>query len=158
MSYERGERVRYTAAPVDLIIETGEVGVVERVEGHWVFAWWPKSGLHSVPATSVELVDQIRKPWRVEFRWKEVVIYRENDRGCVFDGAWGVDPAITIVPDADTWNAVAPGWLSDRHDEVVGRLRSVAGHVVEETPDYLNAGRTLEEVTDDDGTGRPPAP
>jgi hypothetical protein len=150
VSYERGERVRYTAAPVsDLIIQTGDVGVVERVEGHWVYAFWPTSGLHSVPTASVEAVDQLSKPWRVEFRWKELVIYWENGRGCVFDGAWGVDPSITIVPDADTWNAVVPPWLQNRHDELLERLRSVTGHIVKETPDYQNAGRTLEELTDD---------
>jgi hypothetical protein len=48
--YRKGDRVRYVAAPVfDLIIETGEIGTVERVEHDWVFAWWPRSGLHSVP-------------------------------------------------------------------------------------------------------------
>jgi hypothetical protein len=109
MSYERGERVRYTAAPVfDLIIETGDVGVVERVEGNWVHTWWPKSGLHSVPAANVEGVDPPPESWRVEFRWKELVIYREDGKGCIFDGAWGVDPSITVVPDGDTWNAVVP--------------------------------------------------
>ena len=57
-SYRKGDRVRYIAAPVyDLIIETGEIGVVERVDGEWVFAWWPRSGLHSVPVTNVELFD-----------------------------------------------------------------------------------------------------
>ena len=57
--YEKGDRVRYTAAPVfDLIIETGEIGTVDRVEGNWVFVWWPRSGLHSVPLTNVEPSDE----------------------------------------------------------------------------------------------------
>ena len=56
--YEKGDRVRYVAASVfDLIIKTGETGTVERVEGDWVFAWWPRSGLHSVPLTNVEPAD-----------------------------------------------------------------------------------------------------
>ena len=53
--YKQGDRVRYIAAPVfDLIIETGEVGVVERLDSGWVYAWWPRSGLHSVPIANVE--------------------------------------------------------------------------------------------------------
>lgn len=53
--YTKGDRVRYVAQPVfDLIIDTGEVGTVERVEGDWVFAWWPRSGLHGVPVANVE--------------------------------------------------------------------------------------------------------
>jgi hypothetical protein len=54
-SYVTGDRVRYLAAPVfDMIIDTGEIGIVERVDGGWVFAWWPRSGLHSVPEANVE--------------------------------------------------------------------------------------------------------
>ena len=56
-TYEKGDRVRYIAGPVfDDIIDTGEIGVVERVEQGWVLAWWPRSGLHSVPVTNVEAV------------------------------------------------------------------------------------------------------
>jgi hypothetical protein len=58
VSYENGDRVRYIAAPVfDGIVDTGEIGLVERVEAGWVFAWWPRSGLHSVPLTNVEPAD-----------------------------------------------------------------------------------------------------
>ena len=54
-TYAEGERVRYTAAPVfDLVIETGDIGIVDRVDGDWVYAWWPKGGLHSVPSCNVE--------------------------------------------------------------------------------------------------------
>jgi hypothetical protein len=54
-TYVKGDRVRYIARPVfDLIIETGEVGIVERVDDGWVHAWWPRSGLHSVPEPNVE--------------------------------------------------------------------------------------------------------
>lgn len=149
MAYAKGDRVRYTGAPVfDLLIETGEVGDVDRTEGEWVHAWWPRSGLHSVRIADVEPVDQSATSWRIEFRWKEEVIFWEDGRGCVFDGAWGVDPPITIVPDAGTWNAVVPDWLQGRHDEVVGRLRAREGHIVKETPDYLNARRTLPEVAE----------
>ena len=55
----RGDEVRYIAQPVfDGIIDTGEVGRVERVEDGWVFAWWPRSGLHSVPLANVVLVEE----------------------------------------------------------------------------------------------------
>jgi hypothetical protein len=54
MSYERGDLVEYIAAPVfDLIITTGEIGVVTRVDDGWVFARWPRSGEHSVPVGHV---------------------------------------------------------------------------------------------------------
>ena len=87
-------------------------------------------------------------PYRIEFRWKEQVIYWEGGRGCVFDGAWGVDPPWTVVPNADTWDAVVPEWLAGRHDEVVERLRAEPNHDVKETPDYLNARRTLPQLTE----------
>ena len=52
--YEPGDLVEYIAAPVfDLIITTGEVGVVTRVEDGWVHAEWPRSGEHSVPLDNV---------------------------------------------------------------------------------------------------------
>ena len=52
-----GDRVEYTAEPVfDLIIETGEIGWVTRVEGDWIFAAWPRSGVHSVPVANVRLL------------------------------------------------------------------------------------------------------
>ncbi len=38
--YQPGDQVEYIAAPVfDLIIETGEVGVVTKVENGWVHAF-----------------------------------------------------------------------------------------------------------------------
>ncbi len=46
----KGTRVVYVASPVfDEIIKTGKVGIVDQVQDGWVFAWWPRSGLHSVP-------------------------------------------------------------------------------------------------------------
>jgi hypothetical protein len=54
-----GDRVRYIGAPVfDLIIDTGEIGVVERVDAGWIYALWPRSGVHSVPLTNVEPLDR----------------------------------------------------------------------------------------------------
>lgn len=54
MTFEPGDRVAYIAAPVfDLIISTGEVGVVTKVEDGWVYADWPRSGVHSVPVEHV---------------------------------------------------------------------------------------------------------
>jgi hypothetical protein len=46
--------VEYVAAPVfDLIITTGDVGIVTRVDGEWIHAIWPGSGQHSVPVMHV---------------------------------------------------------------------------------------------------------
>jgi hypothetical protein len=53
----RGDRVEYTGEPVfDGIIGTGEIGWVTKVQGGWVVAFWPRSGVHSVPAGSVRLL------------------------------------------------------------------------------------------------------
>jgi len=54
MTFVAGDRVMYVAAPVyDLIITTGEVGVVTRVDADWVHATWPRAGEHSVPTGHV---------------------------------------------------------------------------------------------------------
>jgi hypothetical protein len=59
LGYTKGDQVRYIAEPVfDGIIETGEVAIVERVEDGWVYAWWPRSGLHSVPLRNVVRAEQ----------------------------------------------------------------------------------------------------
>jgi hypothetical protein len=71
---------------------------------------------------------------RIEFRWKEEVIYWEGDRGFMFDGGWGVDPPVTYVPDAASWDAFVPEWMRGRREEIVGRLRAEPGHVVLEAP------------------------
>ncbi len=58
VTYQAGDRVEYIAAPVfDLIIQTGDVGVVTKVEDGWVFADWLKAGIHSVPAPHVRGFD-----------------------------------------------------------------------------------------------------
>jgi hypothetical protein len=52
-----GDRVEYTGRPVfDGIIDTGEIGWVTKVEAGWVFAAWPRSGVHSVPVANVRLL------------------------------------------------------------------------------------------------------
>jgi hypothetical protein len=57
--YRPGDRVQYVGQPVfDGIIDTGEVGTVVKVEEGWVFARWPRSGVHSVPLYSVRLLDR----------------------------------------------------------------------------------------------------
>jgi hypothetical protein len=75
VTYQPGDRVEYIAAPVfDLIITTGEVGVVTVVEGEWVYAIWPRSGQHSVPAAHVrpayviERTETSNGAWRVSGR------------------------------------------------------------------------------------------
>ncbi len=58
MAYQEGDRVEYIAAPVfDLIIMTGEVGIVTKEEDGWVFAEWPRSGVHSVPVAHVRAAE-----------------------------------------------------------------------------------------------------
>ena len=74
--------------------------------------------------------------YRIEFRWKEQVIYWEGDSGFIFDGGWGVRPPVTYVPDLGTWDSIVPEWLKGRHDEVVGHLRERRDHEVVETPEY----------------------
>ncbi len=52
-----GDRIEYIGRAVfDGIIDTGEVGWVIRVEAGWVFASWPRSGVHSVPVRSARLL------------------------------------------------------------------------------------------------------
>jgi hypothetical protein len=52
-----GDRVEYIGQPVfDGIIETGEIGWVTKVEAGWVYAAWPRSGVHSVPVGNVRLL------------------------------------------------------------------------------------------------------
>jgi hypothetical protein len=51
--YQPGDRIEYIAQPVfDCIITTGEIGIVVRIEDDWVFAEWPRSGVHSVPVSN----------------------------------------------------------------------------------------------------------
>jgi hypothetical protein len=51
-----GDRVEYLRAGVfDNLLVRGEVGEVVRVDGDWVYAVWPRSGLHSVPTANVRL-------------------------------------------------------------------------------------------------------
>jgi hypothetical protein len=52
-----GDRVEYIGRPVfDGIIDTGEIGWVTKVVAGWVFAAWPRSGVHSVPVANVRLL------------------------------------------------------------------------------------------------------
>ncbi|MGD0808716.1 MAG: hypothetical protein ABSA91_03300 [Acidimicrobiales bacterium] len=84
-----------------------------------------------------------RGPYRVEFRWKEEVIYWEGDRGFVFDGGWGVSPPVTYVPTPELWDEVVPSWMKGRRDEVVARLRAHPGHVLAETSRYQGGWQEL---------------
>src|SRR5438270_12884831 len=57
--YRPGDRVQYVGQPVfDGIIDTGEVGSVVKVDQGWVFAHWPRSGVHSVPLYNVRLLER----------------------------------------------------------------------------------------------------
>jgi len=64
MTFLPGDRVEYVAQPVfDLIIRTGDLGLVTRVEDDWVFAEWPTSGEHSVPLANTRAVPTLPEPW-----------------------------------------------------------------------------------------------
>jgi hypothetical protein len=57
--YRPGDRVEYVGQPVfDGIIDTGEIGSVIKIEKGWVFARWPRSGVHSVPLYKVRLLER----------------------------------------------------------------------------------------------------
>ena len=73
--------------------------------------------------------------YEIEFRWKEQVIFWEGSLGCVFPSGWGVDPPVTIVPDAKTRDRTVPPFLQGRHDEVVAKLRADSRHIVKEERD-----------------------
>jgi hypothetical protein len=81
----------------------------------------------------VLIADDDDTPYRIEFRWKEQVIYWENGQGFVFEGGWGVSPPVTYVPDKATWDGAVPDWMRGRRDEIVERLIAYPNHVVEET-------------------------
>lgn len=74
--------------------------------------------------------------YEVEFRWKEQVVYWEGAHGFIFPAGWGVEPPVTYVPSADTWDRVMPGWLVGRRDEVVTRLENEPGHVLSVDPGF----------------------
>ena len=43
--YVPGDRVEYMGKTIfDLIIETGDIGIVTRVADGWVFAYWSRAG------------------------------------------------------------------------------------------------------------------
>ena len=84
--------------------------------------------------------------YEIEFRWKEEVIYWEGSRGLVFPGGWGVDPPVTLVPDAHTCDQALPSWLVGRHDEVIARLRAERGHVVKEERDDSSTISRYREI------------
>jgi hypothetical protein len=66
--------------------------------------------------------------FEIEARWKELVIYREGDRGYVFSAGWGVDPPVLYVPNEEAWSRSMPDWLRGRRSEVVARLAATSDH------------------------------
>jgi hypothetical protein len=79
------------------------------------------------------MADDNEIPYRIEFRWKEQVIYWEHGEGFVFEGGWGASPPVTYVPDDATWESVVPDWMKGRRDEIIARLIEYPNHVLEET-------------------------
>lgn len=76
--------------------------------------------------------DYVGDGFRIEYRWKEEVIYWEGDRGFLFDAGWGVDPSVLHVPSTEIWHDVMPDWLRDRRSVVVQRLEQHSEHVLME--------------------------
>jgi hypothetical protein len=76
----------------------------------------------------------------IQFRWKEEIIYWEDDRGYIFDGGWGADPPVTYVPSPERWDEVVPDWLRGRRDEVVSRMAQEPGHVLKDDPAFPGGG------------------
>lgn len=70
--------------------------------------------------------------FRIEWRWKEQLIYWEDDQGFLFEAGWGVDPPTLYVPVPAVWDLVTPPWLHGRREEVVARLVAHGGHVLED--------------------------
>ena len=66
----------------------------------------------------------------LELRWKEQVVYREDEREHAFEAAWGVQPPVLFVPTEADWDRVVPPWLRGRRPEVVDRLARRSGHEV----------------------------
>lgn len=81
--------------------------------------------------------------WEIEFRWKELVIYWEGEKGCQFEAGWGVEPGVTYVPTRERWDQSVPTWMVGRFDEVVARLQSDPGHVLRFEPGPVS-GRGVE--------------
>ena len=96
-TYRTGDRVEYVAAPVfDLIIRTGDVGVVTKVENGWVQATWPRSGEHSVP------VDHVRGAPRQSVDLDAVHAELQERRAAWVSGGLAAGP-FTWRDSAATW-------------------------------------------------------
>ena len=64
VTYTVGSPVEYVGLAVfDLIIRTGDIGTVTRVQDGWVHAVWPRSGEHSVPFEKVRPGQALPAPW-----------------------------------------------------------------------------------------------
>ena len=63
---------------------------------------------------------------------KEAIQYREGFEAYTFVAAWGAGSRVLYVPADPDWSRVMPCAFRDRRDEIVGRLRSYSGHVVED--------------------------
>jgi hypothetical protein len=98
--------------------------------------------------------------YRVEWRWKEQVIYWRwttpfTRRGYVFDGGWGAAPPVTYVPTADSWDAIVPPGMVGRRAEILDRIRRSAGEqVIKETDAGYEPGQGHRLL--DRRPGRPP--
>ena len=47
--------------------------------------------------------DHLGDDFRIEYRWKEEVVYWEGSQGFRFDAGWGADPSVLYVPSAGIW-------------------------------------------------------
>jgi hypothetical protein len=76
--------------------------------------------------------DYVGDGFRIEYRWKEQVVYWEGRTGFLLDAGWGVDPSVLYVPSDRIWAEVMPDWLRGRRDLVLRRLRDHSAHVLQE--------------------------
>ena len=73
-----------------------------------------------------------RQGFDIRIVGKEAIQYREGLEAHTFVAAWGGGSRVLYVPAEPDWLRVMPLAFRDRRDEIVGRLRSYSGHVVED--------------------------
>jgi hypothetical protein len=89
----------------DLIIDTGEIGWVTKVEGDWVYAAWPRSGVHSVPVSNVRLLGP---------EVTRTVAQLPNARMWALLGG--------ELPSLESGRPRDPYWLQGSHPDIVARV------------------------------------
>jgi hypothetical protein len=64
-----------------------------------------------------------KEPYKVEIRWKEILIYREGENELEFFIPMGVKPPWPLeFPSESTWNKTVPDWAKGRRNEIMKRI------------------------------------